>query len=369
MANVLFNNKTYTIDELDRKYAQFKTPTMEIYIDGTELIQQESIAVTELMVETTVDFLADSFSFQVANAFNLVKNDFEEKWIKKYFSPGKYVEIKLGYVDKVESVFYGLITSVTFEYPEDMAPLLTVKGMDPSFLMMKGNHSETWLDQKHSDVVKKIAQKYGLKAEVDETTVKKSIITQNDTNDFRFVAWLAEQNHYDFFVVGKTLYFRKPQKDKTPVLTLKWGYSLKSYSAEVDLSQQVAELTVIGFDEKESKTLEGKASSIKKIGNNSSTGQDLMKKLGSKNVEYIYSNGETQEEVQDIADAALNRRGMLLVKGHGECWGIPEMRAGRYVKFENLGKKMNELVYLTAVTHFVGNDGYTIRFQTGGNAI
>lgn len=366
MGDINMDDAGYSFDELEKKYRNFLAPSMEVIIDGTNVIR-ESVAITKISVETTVEPKADSFSMVVSNAYDPIKREF--MWTDEFFQLGKYIEIRMGYVDKLETVFYGLITSVRYHYPSGGTPSLQVMGMDISFLMMKGIHSHTWNDKKHSDVAKEIGEKYVSKVYVDDTGEKLKHVVQNALEDFHFLTYLAEENNYDFFIVGRAMYFRKPLKNKTPVLTLSYGKNLRSFSTDINIARQVSQVIVRGWDEKNMQVIEAKSREINILGSNSKTGKDIVKILGDYTKEYMYTNVDSQEEAQKKADAELNKRSMELITGSGDSIGIPEIRAGKYIQFEGLGKTFNQPLYLKSVTHSIDTSGYITSFTVGGNAI
>lgn len=366
MGNVKFDNTTYSHDALEKKYNHFFAPAFEVLIDETNL-EQESIAISNMKVQTSIEAKADSFSFTVDNAFDPVKREF--LWLDRFFAVGKYIEIKLGYIDKLVTVFYGLITSVELDYPASQIPNITVSGMDISFLMMKGVHSNSWKDKKDSDVIKRLASKYGLNSVVDDTAEKKPIIEQIDMTDFQFISAKAKENNYDFFVIGKSLYFRKPKKNTSPVITLMYGKNLMSYSTDVNIANQVSQVIVRSLDGENSDPIEAKSMQIDVLGTNTKTGKDIMKSLADYTKEYVYTNVSSQQEAQKLADSLMNERAMDLVTGSGQCIGIPEIRAGRYIKLDGLGKKFDQLLYLTSVEHKINDAGYITKFEVRGNAI
>jgi phage protein D len=366
MGDVEFNTQSYDFDDLETKYRNFFSPAFEVLVD-TKNILREGVAITNISVDTTVEPKADSFSFTVTNAFDLVKRDFQ--WVDQYFALGKKVEIKMGYTDKLITIFNGIITKVNFSYPSDSNPTITVTGMDITFLMMIGNNSITWQKKKYSDVVKEIAAKYTSDMKVDDTAQVIDAISQNSKHDFEFLTNLAKDMNYDFFVVGKTLYFRKPLKDMAPVVTLTWGKNLRSFSTEMNLSSQVSKVVVRGWEPKTQKVIVATADKVFKLGSNSKTGSDIMKTLGADTTKYIQSNVSSMKEAQDQADAALNKRAMEFISGDGESIGIPEIRAGRYIKLPGVGEIFNEPLYLTSVVHKINASGYLTSFKVRGNAI
>lgn len=359
------NNQEYDFNELAKKYNEFRGRSFQILIDGNDILK-DGIVVSRVVVNTTIDSTADVFYFDIVNAYNLVNGELD--WLDKYFTPGKYIEIKMGYAEQIESVFYGVITSIEV-YIRSEESIVTIKGMDCSFLMMRGVYSNTWNEMKYSDVVQAISGKYGMGVEIDSTSEKMMTITQDNESDFLFLKRLASLNNFDFFIVGKKIYFRKALKDKKSVVTLTIGKNLHRFNIDIDILSQVSQVVVRGWDGLENKVIEGKSSTIEKLGKNPKTGLDIMKSLGKNYVEYVHTNVDSVEEANVLAAAIHNRYAMELIKGEGETVGIPELRAGRYIELAGVGKKLSQLYYLTSVTHTIDDSGYLTTFTVGGNAI
>jgi phage protein D len=370
MGDLTLDESTFTFEELEKKYGNFYSPTVEVIVEGTKIVRETPAAITKVMVESSIDSKADTFSFVVINAFDLIKREF--LWVDEYFALGKEIEIQMGYVDKLETVFSGIITSISFTC-EDDTPNIIVKGMDKSFLMMTSNKSTSWDKKKFSDIATEIGGKYGLKSVVDATANQMvKIAKTEEQSDFQFLADLAKRTNYDFFVFGKSMYFRKPLTSMTPVVNLMWGISLISFSADVNLASQFASFTVRSFKTNKSEIIESKAIStdIKKLGTNTKTGADLLKAIGSYFDRYESNKVlDSADEGKDLAKSKLNHVSMDLITGSGQSLGMPEIKAGRYIKLEGLGKKLSQPYYISAVTHTVDDSGYNTFFQVRGNAI
>jgi uncharacterized protein len=366
MGDVKFDNKSYTMDSLATKYRNFFAPAFDVIVDGTSLLR-EGIAIPGVTVRTAAKEKADHMEFSVVNAFNLVSRDFQ--WLDTYFAPGKYIEIKMGYTDKLETVFNGVISSVKIDFPNSGVPTIKIGGMDISWLMTRGMQSATWHKKKYSDVVKEIGKIYTSKLNVDDTGTEIETIDKTRENDFEFLQDLAKTLNYDFFVVGQKLYFRNPMASTTPVVTLEWGKHLRSFNPKIDLADQISQVIVRGWDDKTQNVIEATSKPAQKLGSNSKTGSDIMGTLGGDSIQYLYMNIVSQDEAQTLADGEINRTSMKLITGKGECIGIPEIRAGRYIQLQGLGKKLSQLFYLTEVTHTLSASGYLTTFDVGGNAI
>jgi phage protein D len=366
VATIKFDSTTYVFADLEQKYRQFFAPAFDISVDGQSFTLQK-IAVSTLTVNSTTEQKSDSFTFRIENAYDAVARQF--KWLGSLIDVGKTISIKLGYTDKLELVFDGIITGFTVDYPSEGQPTITVQGMDRSCLMMRSVTSNLWLNKKVSDVVKEIGGKYSLQLKVDDTMTPKPSIEQMRKSDFHFLRDLAEETNHDFFVVGQKLYFRKINPSESPVITLMYGKNLKSYSVTADISKQVSKLIFRGTDPQTWESFEATAQGVNKIGNNGRTGKDIMAALSSNTIETVYSNASSQAEAQELADSMLNERAMELVSGEGECIGIPEIRAGRHIKVEGLGAQFNQPYVLSSVTHTINSQGYVTKFEVEGNAI
>ncbi len=363
---IKFDESAYSFNELARKYGDFYAPTVTIKIDGKNL-NLSQVPVSSIRVTSTTGPKADSFQFRVENGYNQQERKFD--WVGSTIKVGKAITIALGYKDKLEEVFDGYVTALTLDYPDDGNPSVVVRGMDRSMFMMRGLHSKLWNNKKVSDVVKEIASDNSLTTQVDDTGTMKKVIEQMQTSDFLFVKQLAQDLNYEFFIVGNKLIFRKRKTSGTPVLTLSYGMNLKRFSVDVDISNQISKVAVRGLDPETNQPITATSQTVNKIGSNPKTGKDIVASLTSRMAETLYSVSGTQGELQTLANAKLNERAMELVSGEGECVGIPELRAGRFIKLDGLGNSFNQPYFMNQVIHTLDDRGYFTTFQVEGNAV
>ncbi|MGF7031709.1 phage protein D [Paenibacillus mucilaginosus] len=365
MAGPKFNQNVHTFEELEKKYDAFMGPAFQVLIQGSDLAEKHF--VSEVEVETSIGPQANTFRFSVATTSDPETPEFQSLY--DALTLGTYAEIKMGYMDKLESLIYGIITSVTCELSPDSGYHFLVHGMDVSFLMMRGIKSRSWEGKKYSDIVREIAAAYVSQIIADDTAEEIGIVVQRECSDYQMLKEIAELTNSDMFIIGRTLYFRGALKGTVPVITLKWGESLSGLSIEMNLASQVSGIVIRGWDMQNLTMIEAASLPVNKLSSNSRTGSDIMKGLGGGFDEYIYTNVDSIQEAQEQANAIMNRRSMELVRGEGQCVGIPELQAARYVKLEGLGKNLSQVYYLYEAVHTMDSSGYTVRFRIGGNAI
>lgn len=357
---------SYDFGSLEKKYSEFRAPSFKILVDGKDIVQKDKVGISEVIVENCAD-KSDMASFKVINAY--VPSKMQFLWQSDYFTLGKKLEVKCGYMGKDTSIFEGYITNVQFEYTDTHGAVVTVEGLDASFLMMKGQKSAIWSKKKHSAIVEEIGKAYKLKTEVDSTDIEFETVVQSGQNDYQFIERLAMLNSCEFFIAGGTLYFRKYNKSKSPALSLELGKTLLEFTYGANIEEQITGVTVRGYNIKKEE-IEVSVTSISAKSGDGDTGVDLLGSIDSKNtVHYIFAPIISQAEAKSIGEAYLMKKSMEFVTGEGVSVGLPEICGGRYVKIKGMFGTKAKNFYVVGATHIVSGDGYTTYFRLGGNCI
>lgn len=373
LAIEILNSKgreSFSFDELESKYYNFYAPAFEVIcglFNKTELVKMKGMAITEITVDRSVE-KADMCTFSVCNAYDMASSDFNKDWIDNYLAIGNFIEVKMGYGDKLTTVFKGLITSVKFDFPSEGSPIVSVECHDKSYLMMKHKLSFAWHLLPYSAVAIIFAGLYGLDFDVDFSVDIHDTIQQENESNYSFLQRLASMIGYEFFISGDTLYFRTPYTGSdNPITTLKWGKSLKSFSPEFDLADQACAVITRGYDEILEQAVIGLAGYVTAPGIDSQKIKNIMKNLFMGNViDYEY-NREIGSffEAERVALYKMKERLMKFLSGRGECIGLPELSPGRFIKIEGLGSQLSNTYYITSVTHNISESGYLTQFEVG----
>jgi phage protein D len=352
------------IIELESKYRNFYSPTATIKVDDKDLLT-EGVEVLSTTVDNSLEG-ADQFSFVVNNAFDIDKR--QMNWIDNLFAIGKRVEIKMGYLDKLELMLLGLITDVKTDYPASGLPQITVSGYDYSYRMMKCRKSEALDKKKDSQVVPAIAKEYGLKVGgLDDSKLELPRVEKSQESDFQFLTRLARYNGYEFYVFKNTLYFKKPENEASPTVTLEWGKGLVSFSPEVNLSNQYKKVEVLGWDNKAKKPIVGTAT-IKDLpvrDKKRKSGGELLKPVMDKR-DAVYRERRpvfSKQEAKIKAIGIFKKLAEGLVKGRGEAVGIPELFIDQNIELKGLGDRFNRIYYIESTQHSFTTSGYQTTFN------
>jgi phage protein D len=356
-----------TFEELARKYSNFYVPSYKVLIDGDDILKKYLVEITDVTFEDMLEG-SDTFSINI--------NDPATAWLDKgLFEPGKQVEIKMGYVDKLVTMIIGEIISLKPSFPADGTPKLTVSGYDLSNQFTRIRKHRSYKDMRDSDVIGMIISeaKHKLSTQIESTdTVHPRIDKDRQQTDFDFIKRRAEMNFFEFGVKERTFYFRKTRKNRNAIMSLNYGSSLLSFSPELNTANQPSEVSVRGWNPGTKKEIIGRAK------RGSEEARARGGKSGGQIVENIYGTVEecildrpvfNQQEADSLASSQLNKLSEGLIKGNAQCIGLPEIRAGENIELSGLGKKFSKKYYIERTTHTVSSSGYSTTFDVKENTI
>lgn len=374
MADLSLATEIFDFDALEKKYRNFFAPALRLRVGGADFLKQ-GIAVDSVVYESNVEE-SDSFRFRVTNSYDIIKNDFKKDWVGSCLCKDSVVEIGMGYVDKLPTMMSGVVSHLDFSFSDKDAPAVTVRGMDRSFYLMRGNEIKSWSNLTHSQIVSRIITEYGLIAgEIEDTGKVVAEETKNRTeSDFLLIKRLAEKNGYEFFIIGNKVYFKQANDsaDAQPNLTLAPGRGLISFDASVNIDNTMVTKAIITRDDDQGNLhLRGEIGDIDKYTGGSLSGARILAQKCKKRPVYTEERNDVKdnEEAKTAAKAILNMRCENLVTGSATTVGLPEIRAGLYIKIEGVGERLSRLYYVTKATHTFDSNGYWTNFTFRGNAI
>lgn len=108
---------------------------------------------------------------------------------------------------------------------------VTISGRDYISLFVDNKIKESFLSQTSSDIIKKLAGDRGLTPVVEQTTTQVGTYLQNQFNlltsqitEWDLMTFLAREEGFDIYVVGKKLYFQQKTEEKPYAIVLTVPY-------------------------------------------------------------------------------------------------------------------------------------------------
>jgi phage protein D len=446
-----------------RQLGEDLAPGFTLIVGKTELQTDLSQYIKSVEFENAID-MADMIALTVINPNFMFTPDavdappMRDAVAHRAFQPGNEAELRGGYGPKSNHVFIGkaILAKHIPSFPKDGMPTLQVKGYSRSFLMMNASgdlnaqddkvqlaqprqagkndtQGELYIDMTSSQIVTKVAAKYGFATDIDPTDHKhtnrnaEGIIQKKGTSDYKLVQTLANMERRDFYVDFDpkqkrwVLHWKKPKDTATPELVFTYGTSnasLLSFETEYGIKDTINELVVHAYDPAKQQwisivqieDLEGPDPLLREGGgridrNSTAAVQDpgVPKKASpkakaqkqhevavrSKEIKHALSSATefrlaaggvaidivAERPFQDLAEAArFARRWFLARRDHfmvakGHIIGIETLRAGQVHRFQGLGSRLNGDYYFIATRHKFSADGVYVTEYTARKVI
>lgn len=293
-------------------------------------------------------------------------------WIedRSLFAIGNEVKVKLGYGNELETMTTGVITGLDPHFARDSAPKLTVRGYDRLHRLQREPKARPFAQTKDSAIASQIAKDAGLTDVVTDSQVTHEYVSQTNKTDLALLQERARLINYEVVVDDKTLIFRPAANAKSESLTLSLQEDLLDFSPNLSSAGQVSEARVLGWNPQEKKEIVGQA----KAGDEGSTiggsrsGVALAEDAFGPAASVVADQPVTsQAEADQMAKALLQKTALSSVTGGGSCLGRTDLRSGKVIKIEGVGKMFSGEYYVTHVTHnYSPQGGYRTSFSVSG---
>ena len=384
----------FQFSSLKQDYESFREPKVTVYIDNQEMNDQQLLTVKNVEVELTSGYEASIATVTLGGVYDDTTRSFEIKKTKKFLYLGSTIIIYMGYATNLREVFRGFIAKVHFIIPSgdtEELPSAELTCMDVKGLMMANRHSKKLKALYFSDAVKEILGTYSIFQEQgpngsmfmemnvgstpdkppgadggqqqQQTTDRR--VEMVEESDYEFMVKAAKRYNFDFFVVGKTLYFIEAKKNQTPLIALEPGTGIVSLDVGYDMTGLVKEVTVRNIDMLQGKYIGDKKQNKNKI----SLGNKAKQFVDKQSFVYIDPTTDSKEEAGYRASYLLEQIGYRLGSISGEMIGMPEIVPGRFITLQNFGTPVNNNFYLTNVRHIFTGGGYKTTFEGCTNVI
>ncbi|HSI12963.1 MAG TPA: hypothetical protein VK961_13020 [Chthoniobacter sp.] len=348
----------------------YYAPGFKIEINGSELDPQAAHAILSVKVEQELN-KTNSFTLEVQDEYR----DGHFHWLETgLFQVGNPVSIALGYTDRVVNVLHGKVQNLNASFHLGSAPTFTVEGTDASYdLLTAPSEAHVFREKRDSDIVREIARDIAhLQAVVDETKVITPVKTKQGGKSYlEFLTTLASDNHFEFFLGGRRLYFRASSYQESAA-NLTWGKDLIRFEPQLNTTAAVTEVVVRGWDASGKKLIEGRARAGEESTHESEkrTSSELMRSLFGEVVKVITDRPvRSQEEARTIAVSELNNASNNLIQATIETIGQPQLTPGVCVGVAGFGKLFSGKYYVVKATHSFGAEGYRTSLTARRNAL
>lgn len=279
--------------------------------------------------------------------------------------PGTEVEIALGYGNRHDTVFKGLVVRFGLTITGDNDARLVLECRDAAAAMTIGRRSAHYIDQLDSDIASTLIGNAGLTADVEATTVTHRELVQHHCSDWDFMLARAEVNGRLVNVIDGTVKVKAPETAAAPVLELVYGRDIIAFQADIDARLQRGSIGARGWDASTQAMVEASAEPVNLGLQGNLDASTLAAALGPESV-LLQAGGQTDSEALTAwAQACQQRAGLARVRGRVSFQGSALALPGTVVSIKGVGARFEGSAWLGAVTHRVADGDWLTEAEFG----
>ncbi len=319
----------------------------DILINGSKI--EDTVEVQEITIEMEVNRITTAtIVIQDGGAIGVVNEGFTHSEGKD-FIPGSEIEISLGYIDKTNKVFKGIIISQRLKVKGDQS-LLTVICQDQAINMVKGRYNAFFQNKTDSDAIKSIVSKYGLDLELDATTIEHPVLMQYNCSDWDYIVIRAEVNNMVIQTNQNKISIKKIDFSTEPQFEIKSS----QFVIDIDLSLESKNISgtynMSAWDSDTQKMV----SASKNVEDALNQGNLTAKKLSNNLTNFSDSYSSTSIEKDEMKlwlESQANRAVLEKIQGKITIPGNTKIVAGDIIKLSEFSARFNGNAYISKVIH------------------
>jgi Rhs element Vgr protein len=321
-------------------------PSYRILIDGEELNNKYSIF--SILVYKAVNKIPVAQLALLDG--NLSKQDFEAS-SSNILDPGKEVTIKLGYSQKEEVVFKGIITKHGIKVKDGQPMMLVIELKDKAVKMTIHRKNKYYEEKKDSEIIDEILKEYDVKSDVESTEVTHKEMVQYYCTDWDFIVARAEATGQLVFVSDGEITVKKPDLSNETLGELAFGHNIYEFEAEMDARDEYAEVKTSAWDYAKQELIEKTSKPPAGKEQGELTGEKLSDVIGAPEFPMQHTGKRPVEELQAWADAKLMRSRLAKIKGRVKIEGYNVVKPGDMIALQEFSKKFNGNAFVSEIRH------------------
>jgi len=283
------------------------------------------------------------------------------------FEHAKKIEIKAGWSSDEETIFKGIVVKQNIKI-KDQNSVLMVECRDESVRMTIAPKSKYFKDKKDSEIFEELINPYNLQKDVEATSLKHKEVVQYNSTDWDFMLCRADVNGKFCVVDDGKISIKKPDVSAAPELTVQYGSTVLDLEAEIDARYQFPKVKASAWNSTDQElidTVEASEPNLPAAGN--LTPGQLSKASSPDAVNMIHSGKITTPELQQWADARLQKNRLAKIRGRVKVEGFAKMKPGKILQINGVGARFEGKILATGVRHQIEHGDWHTHIQFGTN--
>lgn len=338
-------------------------PTFIVYLDGTRLSVEQEGSVKQIIINDRIN---------VPSSCSIVLSDSDKMWMDdSAFEEGVGVSVHLGYKDDIDEVFNGEIVGMDVQFRKGAGTTTVVKCLNSIHRLRRVKKHRIFSETTDSDIFDEVASENGLSLEIDDIGGEKLFLIQKDITDYEFLLAAAMRYGCKLWAREKNLYFKAENEEDTEEIIVEWGKSLKDFSASLDTSNIITEVSVTGWDNDKGESFTGTSAfaDVPPLGGSTLGGDSVDSNFGAALVSITDAKVLDQTEAEKLALDTLVANSYNFMRGNGSCNGNFMIKAGCLITVKEVGGKFSGEYLVEEARHVLNaSTGYTTYFTVMRNS-
>ncbi|MBN2735380.1 MAG: phage late control D family protein [Spirochaetales bacterium] len=338
-------------------------PTFIIYLNGTRLSVEQEGAVKQVIINDRIN---------VPSSCSIVLSDTAKMWMDdSSFEEGVGVSVHLGYKDDIDEVFNGEVVGMDVQFRKGAGTTTVVKCLNVIHRLRRVKKHRIFSEMTDGDIFNEIASENGLSLDIDDIGGDKLFVIQKDITDYEFLLSAAMRYGCKLWAKEKKLFFKAENEENSEEIIVEWGKSLKDFSAQLDTSNIITEVSVTGWDNDKGESFTGTIAfgDVPPVGGSTLGGDSVESNFGAAAVSITDEKVLDQSEAEKLALDMISSNSFNFIRGNGACNGNFMIKAGCLLTVKEVGGKFSGEYLVEEARHVLNaSTGYTTYFSVMRNA-
>jgi uncharacterized protein involved in type VI secretion and phage assembly len=276
-------------------------------------------------------------------------------------TPG--TELRLSLADGGPPLFTGRVTAQAYTHAPDGGRQIRIHGYDQMQALRQRGSARAHLQLTPAELAQELVGDLGLMVDAVEPGPVHDYLIQGQANDFDFLCDLLDRAGLYFALREETLHLLT-LAGLPDAVSLTLGETLLEAQAQLNTGDAAARVTAQGWNPLLMETFRSSRSQPRS-GRDVPATADPTATGGSGSLWLFDEELATPDQMESLAQAALDHRTAEAITLSGVAWGDPRLRPGTRVNVSGVAEAVAGQYVLTGVAHIVEPErGYLTRFET-----
>ena len=264
---------------------------------------------------------------------------------------GSTLKLYLGETSAPRALFEGQVHAIEATASVGTPPEIGLLAEDRLFAARLARRSAVYPELSVADVVRRIAERLGLRADIGDLGSAVGTWAQLNESDLAFLRRLLARHDADLQLSGDALQVRRIADRERGALRLSLYSQLQQVRVIADLADQATEVSVGGFDAASGQPFQARSRGADAGPGSGRSGASLLQPLQPRSEHLAPLACRNEAEARALADAAFDGRARRFVRLHGSTEGNAELRVGSVVEVDGIGRRFDNRYAVIEATH------------------